>query len=209
MRDRRTALVPNNTVGSMVVSILANTAVASTAAVAAIKAFPQALQIGLGILPIRSTLAIAWRSMRLRQTRARAGKQGCAVRASECSKQIRSMLQKFVAVAAWTCLIFIIYASLSSASARPELTESEPALAVFIERFGAYGLLGVLFRLAYPNRIGMVWILVLGSAVILELLQIVIPDRDARVIDAAEKLAGGAAGIVAARAFLPFARRLG
>jgi VanZ family protein len=119
------------------------------------------------------------------------------------------MLQKFIAVAAWACLIFIIYATLSSASARPELTESEPMLAVFVERFGAYGLLGVLFRRAYPDRIGLVWALVLGSAVVLELLQIVIPDRDARVIDAAEKLAGGAAGIVAAGALLPFAHRLG
>ena len=41
-----------------------------------------------------------------------------------------------------------------------------------------------------------------GSAVILELLQILIPDRDARVLDALEKMAGGAAGILAARAVL-------
>jgi hypothetical protein len=42
----------------------------------------------------------------------------------------------------------------------------------------------------------------LGSAVVLELLQILVPDRDARIIDAAEKLAGGAAGILAVRTFL-------
>ena len=82
-------------------------------------------------------------------------------------------------------------------------------LAVFVERFGAYGLLGVLFRLAYPSRVRLVWVVVLGSAVVLELLQIVIPDRDARAIDAAEKLAGGAAGILAARTFLSFAGRPG
>jgi hypothetical protein len=35
-------------------------------------------------------------------------------------------------------------------------------LAVFVERFGAYGLLGFLFRLAYPSRIGLAWVLVLG-----------------------------------------------
>jgi VanZ family protein len=112
------------------------------------------------------------------------------------------MLQKFIAITAWACLIFIIYATLSSAATRPELTESEPMLAVFVERFGAYGLLGVLFRMAYPNRVRMVWALVLGSAVVFELLQILVPDRDARVIDAAEKLAGGAAGILAVRMFL-------
>ena len=53
------------------------------------------------------------------------------------------MLQKFAAIVAWACLIFIIYATLSFAGRRPELTESEPMLAVFVERFGAYGLLGV------------------------------------------------------------------
>jgi hypothetical protein len=125
------------------------------------------------------------------------------------SRQMLSLVDKLIAIAAWTCLIFIIYATLSSAGRRPELTESAPMLAVFVERFGAYGLLGVLFRLAYPGRVRLVWVLVLASAVILELLQIVIPDRDARVIDAAEKLAGGAAGILAARTLLSFAGRLG
>lgn len=38
--------------------------------------------------------------------------------------------------------------------------------------------------------------LVFGSAVILELLQIFVPDRDARVLDVMEKSAGGAAGIM-------------
>jgi VanZ family protein len=47
------------------------------------------------------------------------------------------MLQKFIAITAWACLIFIIYATLSSAATRPELTESEPTLAVFVEQFGA------------------------------------------------------------------------
>ena len=111
--------------------------------------------------------------------------------------------------AAWACLIFIIYATLSSSSGRPELTTTEPALVVFIERFGAYGLLGFLFCLAYPCRLTLVCGLVLGSAVVLELLQIVIPGRDARVIDALEKLVGGAAGIVISRAFLSLAGRLG
>lgn len=120
-----------------------------------------------------------------------------------------SLLDKLIAVAAWACLIFIVYATLSSADARPQLTQSEPILSVFLERFGAYGLLGVLFRLAYPSRVRPIWVLVLGSAVVLELLQIVIPDRDARVIDAAEKLAGGAAGVVAGRALLSWAGRPG
>jgi VanZ family protein len=55
---------------------------------------------------------------------------------------------------------------------------------------------------AYPRRIMFVCLLVLGSAVLLELLQIFVPDRDARVLDALEKLAGGVAGISFARAIL-------
>jgi VanZ family protein len=38
--------------------------------------------------------------------------------------------------------------------------------------------------------------------VVLELLQIFIPDRDARVVDTLEKLVGGAAGILAGKALL-------
>ena len=119
------------------------------------------------------------------------------------------MFRKLVALAAWACLIFIIYATLSSADARPELTGTEPALVVFIERFGAYALLGFLFCLAYPGRVALVCLLVFGGAVLLELLQIFIPDRDARIVDAAEKLTGGAVGISAARLFLSFAMRRG
>jgi hypothetical protein len=119
------------------------------------------------------------------------------------------MVQKFIAAAAWACLIFIIYATLSSAGARPELTGTETALIVFVERFGAYGLLGFLFCLAYPRRMPFICCLVLGSAILLELLQLIIPDRDARVIDAGEKLLGGAAGILATRVLLLFVGRLG
>jgi len=119
------------------------------------------------------------------------------------------MFRKLIALAAWACLIFIIYATLSSAGARPELTGTEPAWVVFIERFGAYALLGLLFCLAYPGRVALVCLLVFGGAVLLELLQIFIPDRDARVVDAAEKLTGGAVGISAARLFLSFAMRRG
>jgi VanZ family protein len=117
------------------------------------------------------------------------------------------MLQKLCGAAAWGCLIFIIFATLSSAGARPKLTTTETALVVFVERFGAYCLLGLLFYLTYPRRLVLVCLVVFGSAVVLELLQMTLPDRDARVIDVAEKLAGGAAGLLAAKAFLSFAAR--
>jgi VanZ family protein len=114
------------------------------------------------------------------------------------------MISKLIAAAAWGCLVFIVYATLSSLEARPELTGAGFYKAFFtvLERFAAYAVLGILFYLAYPRNVQFVCLLVFGSAIILELLQIFIPDRDARIIDALEKLAGGAAGIVAARALL-------
>jgi VanZ family protein len=114
------------------------------------------------------------------------------------------MFHKLIATAAWACLVFVTYATLSSIDARPELKGPGFYRAFFtvLEHFGAYAVLGFLFRLAYPGQIAFVCVLVFGSAVILELLQIFIPDRDARVLDAIEKLAGGAAGILASGAFL-------
>src|SRR6266853_2174176 len=49
---------------------------------------------------------------------------------------MKTMLRQLTVTAAWACLIFIAYATLSPASARPELTSAEPVLVVFIERFG-------------------------------------------------------------------------
>ena len=114
------------------------------------------------------------------------------------------MLRKLVVVVAWGCLAFIIYATLSTQAARPELTSSETALTVFIERFCAYALLGGLFRLAHPRRPVFVTIMVCGCAMLLEFFQIFVPDRDARLLDAIEKLAGGFVGISLADAALTF-----
>ena len=118
------------------------------------------------------------------------------------------MHQKVIVTAAWACFIFIAFATLSPLAMRPELTSRETDMILFVERFGAYALLGILFRLAYPHRIAFVWVLVLGIAVILELLQIVVPNRDARILDVLEKIAGGIAGILIATAILAGGHRL-
>ena|ERR1700730_16181166 len=118
------------------------------------------------------------------------------------------MFHKLIAVAAWACLIFIIYATLSSIEARPELIGAGFYKAFFtvVERFAAYAFLGLLFNLAYPRHVTFVSLIVFGSAVILEFLQLFVPDRDARVLDAIEKLAGGAVGILTARTMLGLTR---
>jgi VanZ family protein len=105
------------------------------------------------------------------------------------------MLQKSMVAAAWACLAFIAYATLSPLHARPVIAGGYFTV---VERFGAYALLGLLFYAAYSRRLKFVWIVVLGSAVVLEFLQALVPDRDPRILDAIEKLLGGAAGIASA-----------
>ncbi len=100
------------------------------------------------------------------------------------------LLQKCVTIAAWTCLAFIAYATLSPLGARPTLVASSS-----VEHVAAFALLGGLFYLAYPKRLVFVLTIVLGSAVLLELAQLLTPDRHGTAIDALQKLAGGAAGI--------------
>jgi VanZ family protein len=111
------------------------------------------------------------------------------------------MQQKLLAIAAWAFLCFIAYASLSPLEDRPtSLTSSD------FEHLAAFAVLGVLFCLAYPQRIIVVWMIVLGSAALLELLQLITPDRHGQILDALEKMAGGAAGILAGRVILYFDR---
>ena len=50
-------------------------------------------------------------------------------------------------------------------------------------------------RLAYPKRLLMVCCIVLGGAALLEIAQTLTPDRHGTLIDAVEKIVGGAVGI--------------
>jgi hypothetical protein len=114
------------------------------------------------------------------------------------------MLHKLISIAAWAALAFVIFTTLSPAHLRPELTATEPAIVVAFERIGAFAVLGLLFSSGYPRRYGLVCAIVLGSAILLERLQILVPDRDARIVNAIEKIAGGGTGIFAAQWLLSF-----
>jgi VanZ family protein len=110
---------------------------------------------------------------------------------------------RILSFAAWAVLTFIAFATLSPYSLRPELTETEPGLVVMIEHVGAFGLLGLLFLISYPERRRTVCLVVFGSAIALELAQALLPDRHARFADALEKIVGGGAGILLGLALLP------
>ena len=64
----------------------------------------------------------------------------------------------------------------------------------------AFALLGALFGFAYPRRLILVCCIVFGAAALLEILQTMTPDRHGTLVDALEKMAGGAAGIIFAMA---------
>jgi len=122
------------------------------------------------------------------------------------------MLKKLTPIAAWFAWLmlgFIVYATLSPLRERPSLLANETSLSVVIERFGAYGLMGLLFGVAYTRRLALVILVVLGSAIGLELLQLFIADRDARLIDVVEKMTGGIAGIGASQMLYALTQRLG
>ena len=114
------------------------------------------------------------------------------------------MFRTVTATAAWTSLAFIAYATLCPLNERPELDFD---LISHPEHYLGFAVAGCLFGLAYPRQTFFVCILVLGSAVLLELSQLLTPDRHARVIDAVRKIIGGAIGIASARIAISLYRR--
>ncbi len=115
------------------------------------------------------------------------------------------MFRTVTAAAAWISLAFIAYATLSPLNERPEFDFD---LISHPEHYLAFALLAGLFGLAYPRQTVLVCILVLGSAIVLELLQLLTPDRHARVIDAVRKIIGGALGLALARLAISLYRRV-
>ena len=100
-----------------------------------------------------------------------------------------TMIQKLSTIVAWLALAFITYATLSSIDARPVVAGLQ------VEHFAAFALTGLAFVLAYPGRIFLVVTIVVGSAFVLETLQLLTPDRHGRILDALVKAAGGLCGI--------------
>lgn len=113
------------------------------------------------------------------------------------------MFRSLTTIGAWTSLAFIAYATLCPLSERPEIE----SLFSHFDHYLAFAVAGSLFALAYPRQTLFVCILVLGSAVLLELSQLFTPDRHARVVDALRKIIGGAIGIAFARVAISLYRR--
>ena len=118
------------------------------------------------------------------------------------------MFQKIIIGAAWGSIVILAYATLTHVgfvysiyySLAPVLMWPAMRSYAHVEHVIAFAIFGALFSFAYPKRIVFVCCLVFLSAVILEYLQTLTPDRHGTLIYAFEKIVGGALGIFAARA---------
>ncbi len=105
-----------------------------------------------------------------------------------------TMLARVAKIAAWASVAFIVYATLVPLAMRPTLGR----LGSDYERFAAYLVVSALIVAAYPQHPIRVGLAVVIAAVILEVAQLAIPDRDARVSDVLIKATGALIGILAA-----------
>ena len=117
---------------------------------------------------------------------------------------------KTVTIAAWVSIIFIAYATLAHVGfvysiyykLSPFLMRPEMNTYAHVEHIIAFVVVGALFGFAYPRRTVAVCCFVFAAAALLEILQTLTPDRHGTLVDALEKMAGGLAGTIAARAIL-------
>jgi hypothetical protein len=100
------------------------------------------------------------------------------------------MFQVLLRVSAWTCLALIALATLGPLGLRPE-----SGMPPHVERFAAFAVAGTLFAAAYPRHILFAAVIVVGAAMVFELLQLLAPSRHGRLFDAGVKVAGGLIGL--------------
>ena len=116
----------------------------------------------------------------------------------------RKNIDRLVAITAWIAILVIAFATLTRVGfvysiyfkLAPILMGMKMRSYTHFEHVLAFALLGALFTVAYPRRLLLVFCVVCGGAVVLELAQTLTPDRHGTLIDALEKMAGGATGIM-------------
>ncbi|MGN6157435.1 MAG: hypothetical protein ACTHNL_05020 [Devosia sp.] len=93
---------------------------------------------------------------------------------------------------AWLLLLGLVIVTAGPIGWRPVTP-----LPAQVERAVALMVVGFVFALAYPRQIWLVALLVFGTTILLEVLQVFEPSRHGRLVDAAVKLIGGAVGLLA------------
>jgi hypothetical protein len=111
---------------------------------------------------------------------------------------------KLLKIAAWSLLVAVIAVTLVP----PELRPSS-GLPLKVERFLAFAMLAGAFAMAYPKRWLFIALIICLGAILLELMQLLVPGRDASAIDAAAKVLGAVAGTAGAQIMQRLGRQLG
>lgn len=102
----------------------------------------------------------------------------------------------FFRIAGWLALAAVAFVTLGPIQDRPQVASSH------LEHFTVFLLLGLIFALGYPSQALCAVSIIVGSAFLLEILQLLTPDRHGRLVDATTKVAGAALGITLARLVL-------
>lgn len=126
-----------------------------------------------------------------------------------------SNISKLITAAAWVSITVIAYATLTHVGfvysiyfkLSPILMQPEMRNYAHFEHIISFVIVGMLFSFGYPRRTLLVCCIVFGGAAFLEILQTLTPDRHGRLVDALEKMAGGAAGIFLAKFMLQLVGR--
>jgi len=127
----------------------------------------------------------------------------------------KTATRRLIVAGAWASIIFVAYATLTHIGfvysiyfkLAPFLMRPEMKTYAHVEHVVVFAVVGALFGFAYPRRILLVCLFIFGSAGFLEILQTMTPDRHGQIVDALEKMAGGAVGIVLAWSVLHFGPR--
>lgn len=101
-------------------------------------------------------------------------------------------MHRFAVAAAWIILLGVVFSTLSPIGLRPHVGGPN------YERLLAFAVIGGLFGVAYPQHLLRTALIVVGFALGLEVLQMIIPGRHARLFDALVKSCGGIVGVMAA-----------
>ena len=100
--------------------------------------------------------------------------------------------RRALVIAAWSVLTALVLVTLAPITLRPHVAPAQ------LERFGAFGLVAVLFGLAYPGALLRMMLMLVGAAVLLEVGQLATTSRHFGVIDIAAKLTGIGVGALCA-----------
>lgn len=109
----------------------------------------------------------------------------------------QEMYRVFLRIAAWSILAAIIFVTVSPIDLRPTL-----GFGPNDDRAVGYFIVGLAFALAYPKHWLRTTLLVVLGAASIESLQLLTPDRHARLHDVLVKASGGMVGIAAGYAAL-------